>query len=295
MNDATEPNIALWGHNKLDLDGCFDGAADILLFCDKQSIGEAQLASFSPLKVLASPTTNDDHIDLSYCRKRGIEVITLKGDTEFLYTITPTAEHTWGLIHAVHRRIPTASKQAEPWNRWHHGAQKMLSKSTLLVVGRGRVGHFVYETGRTLCKKVLHYSADPKRASRQSLHHLAQQADILAICISWHPNNRNFINDWIIEALPNGAIIVNTSHGDTLDLDVTIDHLESGHLWGAALDVLPGELEVEWPPQVRRAFAYAQTHDNLIITPHIAGSTEDAWKATQGRVLQRAIEKWRAM
>ena len=81
---------------------------------------DAQVLDAAPrLRVIATATTGLDHIDLKACRDRGVEVLSLRGENEFLRTVVATAEHTWALLLALIRRIPAASAAAArgEWNR----------------------------------------------------------------------------------------------------------------------------------------------------------------------------------
>ena len=92
-----------------------------------------------------------------------------------------------------------------------------------------------------------------------------------------------------LRAARDGAEATATIRGPLLAL---IDLLESGHLWAAALDTVDGEYEPSFADRfgASRIAAYARANDNLVLTPHIGGSTVDAWRETQLRVVERAIE-----
>ena len=86
-------------------------------------------------------------------------------------------------------------------------------------------------------------------------------------------------------------MVVNTARGEVLDTNALIDLLESGHLYCAALDTVDGEYGVNFSEHFAnsRLARYARTHNNLLLTPHIGGSTIDAWGETESRVVQKAI------
>jgi D-3-phosphoglycerate dehydrogenase len=82
---------------------------------------------------------------------------------------------------------------------------------------------------------------------------------------------------------------VNTARGELLDLDALLDLLDSGHVRAAALDTLDGEYDADFSPRLEksRVAEYARTHDNLVLTPHIGGSTVDAWRETERFVIEK--------
>ncbi len=89
-----------------------------------------------------------------------------------------------------------------------------------------------------------------------------------------------------------GSFIVNTSRGELIDETALLESLESGHLGGAALDVLAGEYKADFNEKLKDSplVRYAATHDNLIITPHYAGATIDARRMTQLRIIELILE-----
>ena len=95
----------------------------------------------------------------------------------------------------------------------------------------------------------------------------------------------------IFSSFKQGSYFVNTARGELVDWDALLLNLKSGHIAGAALDVFEGE----FIPGFQRSFKdhpvlkYAQTHDNLILTPHIGGSTIDAWRQTERHAIDMAI------
>jgi D-3-phosphoglycerate dehydrogenase len=93
-----------------------------------------------------------------------------------------------------------------------------------------------------------------------------------------------------MEALPHGAMVINTARGELLDLDALLDLLESGHLQAAALDTIDGEYDPDFSAgfAASRLANYARAHDNLVLTPHIGGSTIDAWSETERFVIEKA-------
>jgi hypothetical protein len=116
--------------------------------------------------------------------------------------------------------------------------------------------------------------------SQPTLLDLARHSDVLSIHAAATEENRGLVSRTVLAELPSGSIVVNTARGELLDTDALIDLLEQGHLRGAALDVMEGEYAPGFAAGfvVSRVAQYARTHDNLLLTPHIGGSTVDAWR-----------------
>jgi phosphoglycerate dehydrogenase-like enzyme len=100
---------------------------------------------------------------------------------------------------------------------------------------------------------------------------LLRESDVLSIHIHLTPENRGFLGREALSRMKPGAILLNTSRGAVLDEAALLDHLESGHLGGAGLDVIDGE----WSKNLtaHRLIRYANLHENLVISPHTGGIT----------------------
>jgi phosphoglycerate dehydrogenase-like enzyme len=271
-------------------------AVDIIIaplgyYCGKDKIDRSPR-----LKVIASNTTGTPHIDEEYAGEKGIKVLSLKNEIDFLNTITPTAEHTWGLMLALMRNvIPSFKSVCEGgWSRWPFGAPAMLSRMSLGIVGLGRIGKMVARYGSAFGMAVRYY--DPYVESQDfirttSLEELASSSDVLTLHVHLNEETSGLIDKKIFSACKKSSYLINTARGRVVDSSALIEALESGRLKGAALDVLDDEFEREFDRSVREhpLVSYARTHDNLIITPHIAGSTVDAWRLTQQHTIQSVL------
>jgi D-3-phosphoglycerate dehydrogenase len=253
-------------------------------------VDAGRMELFPRLRAIVSNTTGVPHIDLEAARLRGIAVCALHEDQGFLERITPTAEHTIGLLLAVCRRVPAAHAAAlrGEWNRRPWGAPRMLSRMRLGIVGYGRLGRKVAACGIALGMDVAYY--DPRAAgSTPDLFTLASRSDILSLHAPATPQTAGIVSRQVIDALPKGALLINTARGELIDEDALVDALEREHLGGAALDTLQGEYDRDFQTRfaTSRVLAYARQHDNLILTPHIGGSTVDAWFETERRVIEK--------
>lgn len=221
----------------------------------------------------------------------GIEAIWLT-DNNFLQHITSTAEHTLGLILAAHRNIIKAHGDVLSCklSRYEHGAPRMLSRSVLTIVGGyGRVGRHLAIRAKPLFKTIHRVE---KWTDFGEIDWILRETDVLAICASYDPEVGPAVTSQMLSLLPQNAIVVNTSVGENLDHEALLERLREGHLRGAALDVLPYEPQTS---EFRKTWSaltnYAFEHKNLILTPHIAGSTWDAWAETQRWVIEELIRR----
>jgi D-3-phosphoglycerate dehydrogenase len=259
----------------------FDNIADYDVYfsslhvrLDREAIARAQL-----LRVVVTPTTGLDHLDLNELSARGITVISLKDDVEFLSRVTATAEMTWLLLLSVLRRLPWSFDAAKA-GRWARDEFRghQLSGKTLGVLGYGRLGRIVAEYGAAFRMRVLACDHKPPADLNPSsfvefvdFPTLLQQSDVLSLHIHLTPENAKLLGAPEFAMMKRGAVVLNTSRGAIIDETALLESLKSGHLGGAGLDVIEGEWRADLSahPLIR----YANEHQNLVITPHIGGIT----------------------
>ena len=256
------------------------------------------------LKAVVSNTTGHPHIDVEYARSKGIFVVCLKFAPDFLKRITPTAEHTWGLLLALIRNLVPAHKAALAgvWDRRPFGGRSMLSSLSLGIAGHGRLGTMVARYGMAFGMKVRYFDpyidVSSEGAERvASLASLVAQSDVVTIHVPHEKETEALFTAEIFEHFHPGSYLLNTARGELIDWNALLHGLQSGRLAGAALDVFDGE----FVPGFAECFSghpllqYAREHDNLIITPHIGGSTIDAWRLTEGHAIEMALNHLRTL
>lgn len=208
---------------------------------------------------------------------------TLDIPAKIMKLITPTIEHTWGLIHAAHRRLPAVITAPLYGDRSAFMAPKMLSRSTIGIIGLGRIGAGVEEIADAFGMRVL--VCDPKVNNLRPLD-IAKEADVLVCCASRAGNERPIITKDVLSCMPDGSVFVSTAYGDAVDIDALIEALSGCRLRCAALDILPASLTGEQ----QELIGHLRQAGRLIITPHIGGSTIDARRETELAVLDLAAQ-----
>lgn len=231
------------------------------------------------LKVIATATTGLDHIDVEHAESKGITVLSLKGETEFLNTVTATAEHALGLMIALARKLPAAVQSVKEckWDRTTYKGHS-LSGQTLGIVGLGRLGKMMQRYGEALGMNVIY--TDTNEAGGVALEELLKTADFVSLHVPLMKETERLMNSEMIGLMKPSAYLINTSRGDIVNEDELISALESGNLAGYATDVLSGERSFSPEKANNKLIDYAKTHDNVIITPHIGGTTSEAREAT---------------
>jgi D-3-phosphoglycerate dehydrogenase / 2-oxoglutarate reductase len=256
---------------------------DILIVRLRHQV-DAELMNVAPnLKVIVSATTGLDHIDMEYAARKNITVLSLRSEVKFLRSIPATAELTWGLLLALMRNIPFAhaSVLAGEWQRDRFKGYDLAGKR-LGILGLGRIGERVAQYGLAFGMRVHAYDPRRKNAARgvdmkTSMEALLRDTDVLSIHVPLNEKTINLVGSRELKLLPRGSYLVNTARGAVLDEGALLVALHSGHLAGAALDVLAGERTNE----SQSLIDYARTHSNLLLTPHIGGVTYESMCATE--------------
>lgn len=247
----------------------------------------AQVMKDAPhLKFIVTPTTGLDHIDMAEAERKGIKVLSLRGEARFLSDVRATAEHTISLMLALLRSLPAgfAHVRQGGWNRDLFWGNELYQK-TVGIVGFGRLGRLVSKYLLAFGSKVItadpHVSSAeiPTEATLMPLEKLLNTADIVTLHVNLNGDTAGFFGPKQFANMKTGAWFINTARGDLVDESALLHSLESGRLAGAALDVLKGEQAggMAAHPLV----AYAQSHHNLIITPHLGGCTFESIEKTE--------------
>jgi D-3-phosphoglycerate dehydrogenase / 2-oxoglutarate reductase len=258
---------------------------DVLIVRLAHRIDREALDRATRLKAIVSATTGLDHIDVEYARTKGVAVLSLRGEVEFLRSIPATAEHTWALLLALVRNLPAATRSVldGAWERDRFKGHD-LSGRRLGVLGFGRIGEKVAVYGNAFGMRVLAFDTQPKHwpdyvKPMASQADLLGQSQVLSVHVPLVPETTNLIGAQELARLPEGALLVNTSRGQVIDEAALVRALESGRLAGTAVDVLAEERSegLMDSPLIR----YARTHTNVLITPHIGGATYESMAATE--------------
>ncbi|MDP6564869.1 MAG: D-isomer specific 2-hydroxyacid dehydrogenase family protein [Alphaproteobacteria bacterium] len=251
------------------------------------------------LRAIVSNTTGVPHIDMAAAAARDVAVFSLKDEQAFLDTITPTAEHAWGLLLALMRRTPWCfdAVKAGTWNRFEWGAPGMLSRMNLGIVGCGRLGRQVARYGAAFGMPVRffdpHVTADDVAEKAETLLELVAWADVVSLHVPARTETRGLIDAEVIARFKPGSLLINTARAELVDEAALLVALRNGDVGGYATDVLGGEFDPAFRAGEHPLVSHAQAHDNVLLTPHIGGSTVDAWRETQARVIAMAIDHFK--
>lgn len=244
------------------------------------------------LRVVSCATTGADHLARDALDARGIQVRTLKEDPDLLENLTPAAELSWALLMACSRKLTGAANHVLDglWDRESFPGT-MLNGRRLGLLGCGRIGGWMARYAHSFGMEVIGYDpyleAFPDTIRPASLEEVFSTADFVSVHVHLSSETRGLVSKRLFDLMKPDSFFINTSRGAIADETALLEALASGHLGGAALDVLSGEPEIAQHPLV----AYARHYNNLVITPHCGGFSPDAVR----KVCQHAATKVRTV
>jgi (S)-sulfolactate dehydrogenase len=234
----------------------------------------AKLLDAGPdVKVVGRLGVGLDNIALDACKDRGVEVIPAIGANNLSvaeYVITNALTLLRNAYHAKHAMI------AGDWPRMACAGREVAGK-TLGLIGFGAIARETARMGKALGMAVC--ATDPfvregdpawEGVERQDIDGVLRGADVVSLHVPLVESTHHMINTVSLAQMKPGAILVNAARGGVVDEAALVEALNSGHIGGAALDVF----EVE--PLTAGIAAKFKEHPNLILTPHIAGVTEES-------------------
>ncbi|MBX9734512.1 MAG: phosphoglycerate dehydrogenase [Chitinophagaceae bacterium] len=239
----------------------------------KTIITEKVLGAAKKLQAIGCFCIGVNQVNLLEATKAGIAVFNAP------YSNTRSvAELVIGAAVMLIRRIPDKNKAAHEgiWMKEAKGSFELRGK-TIGLIGYGNIGSQVSVLAEALGMKVLFFDTETKlplgnATAAKNMKEVLQQADIVSLHVPETTQTKNLINKAAIKQMKKGAILINYARGEVVDLKSLANALQEEHISGAAIDVFPWEPEkngdhFETPLQGLK---------NVLLTPHIGGSTEEA-------------------
>ena len=267
--------------------------ADAIFIRLGYKIGKNTIDNLPKLKYILSATTGTDHIDEAYFTARGGNVICLKGETGFLDSIPSTAEHTWAILLALARKIPSAFDHVKlnGWDRNPYKGNNLRGKK-FAILGLGRVGKQVAKFADAFGMEIAFYDTAifPSHYNRmQNAEDLFAWGDVISIHIPLNERNVGFVNSQLLDFATRDAWLINTSRGQVWDELAVAEKLKNGTIKGVATDVIAEEHDAKVQAK-NPLVVLAKNNYNLIITPHIAGATYESMEMTEIFIAQKFIK-----
>jgi D-3-phosphoglycerate dehydrogenase len=256
-----------------------------VLFCNpnKQNylLDEEILRDFKGAILTASTGLN--HIDVDYCNKNDIKILSHKDDHgELLKDLPSTAELSFGLMASILRQIPMAFDDVRRGN-WsydsHMGHQ--LQGKTVGIIGHGRLGSMMAKYCKAFGMCVIIH--DPPKG-QENLKKLLKLSDIISLHVHANKDTRDMIDKNFLNQIKKHCYIINTSRGEIVNEKDIVDFLESGHLKGYATDVITDEYGNRDKSPILKG---VRSGLNILVTPHVGGMT---WEG-QTKAYKWSIDK----
>jgi len=246
------------------------GDADAVYIHAENQFTESVLKNLPSLKVIGKPGSGVDNIDLDAAAEREIPVFHTPG-----MNAVAVAEYNVGLLISLLRKIPNARDhladggwRSEVWE----GTE--IRDKTVGIVGLGNTGMATGQRLRAFDTDIIatdpyvnQSRADEIGADLVEMDELLAESDIVLIHVRLTPDTVGLFSDWELEQMKESAVLVNTARGQLIDHDALIDHLGTGSIAGAALDVFSEEPPADDDPLV--------SHPKVLATPHLAGATTE--------------------
>lgn len=278
-----------FGSSAVEYDDIKHGVDAVLLRAG--AFTAAMMDAAPSLKIVARHGAGVDSVDIDAATTQGIWVTNTPGANS-----QAVAEHVFALILALGRKVPMVAERVRR-GLWGEDRMAMtgieLAGRTIGLLGYGSIGKLVANIARGFAMKVIVSDPALQRASCAevelvSFEDLLARADILSLHVPLLPGTRGIIDAAALACMGKHAILINTGRGGLIDEDALVDALRNGMLGGAALDVLDAE-NIDMVNPIPHARLCGEPLDNLLVTPHVGGQTEEALI----RVGQIAVEEIR--
>ncbi len=233
---------------------------------DKKAIDE-----LDSLKLVTTRATGFDNIDVEYATEKGVAVANVPG-----YGAYPVAEHAFGLMLAIARKIPTADKFVKENQKFDYrpfrGAE--LFGKTIGIIGTGNIGLHMIKMARGAGMKVLAYDVIKRNEASYDigfeyteLDDLLEKSDFVSLHVPLLDATRHMIDADSFKKMKDDAFLINSARGGIVDTAAMINALKNGEIAGAAIDA------VEDMGDLKNGLTELE---NIVITPHIAFHTKEA-------------------
>ncbi len=239
----------------------------------KTQVTRKVLQHASKLQAIGCFCIGVNQVDLKAASQQGVVVFNAP------YSNTRSvAELVIGASIMLIRRIPDKNAAAHNgvWMKEAKGSYELRGK-TLGIIGYGNIGSQVSVLAESFGMKVVFYDIATRlplgnAESRRTIKEVVSKSDIITLHVPDTQQTKNMISKSLLKNFKKGSILINYARGEVVDIDALAKSLQDGHLGGAAIDVFP------WEPEKNgdRFTTPLQGLSNVILTPHIGGSTEEA-------------------
>ena len=245
------------------------------------------------VKLINTCSTGMNHIDVEYCKKQNIKILSLTKDYELIKQLPSTSELAFGLMMSLLRSIPQSKQHVSEYN-WDYVPfiGREVKSLTIGIVGYGRLGKMMHDYCKAFGANVKVY--DPyKREDMDDafllntyceLTTMFEQCDVISLHVHVTPETKYMINKELLGYSKKSPYIINTSRGEIVNEKDIVEALENKVISGYGADVVENEFDDLQASPIIQAMNQGE---NIIVTPHTGGMTIEG----QTRAYKWAINK----
>ncbi len=264
------------------------GGVNLLGIRSRTQLSRQVLEAVGPsLFAVGCFSVGTDQVDLAAARGRGIPVF----NAPFSNTRSVAELVIGEIVMLLRQAFPRSiAAHAGQWDKSAMGSHEVRGK-TLGIIGYGNIGSQLSTLAEAMGMQVLYHDRTDKLRHGNtepvgSLVELLAASDVVSLHVPETPETAGMIGAAQLAAMKRGAVLINNSRGTVVDLDALAASLRDGHLSGAAVDVFPRE-----PASNKEPFATPlQGLPNVILTPHVGGSTEEAQERIGEEVARKLVD-----
>jgi len=284
------PNISKLDLRSLLLESNFE-----VIFTNPNQQGfiiDESLLSGTNVSYVCTASTGLNHIDTTYCQRKGIKVISITKELETLKSITSTAELAFCLLLTSIRHVIPACESVKKgaWS-WQPYLGRQVKDLNVGVVGYGRLGTMFSNYALSFGSKVFVYDpfvkvSDVRVSQIDSLDEIFNVCDAVSLHVHVNAKTYHLIDQKIIDRAKPNCVLINTSRGEIVDENAVFDSLRDGKISHYACDVL----EKEFAAQITSPL-FSLDSSKVTITPHIGGCSSDAQKIAYKRAFELLLQQ----
>jgi D-lactate dehydrogenase len=294
--------------DKISLEN-LDPEAEVISVFVTSTVTREMIEKLPKLRLIACRSTGFNNVDFEATKERDITVVNVP-----TYGESTVAEYAFTLLLSLARRMKDVLRpDTSQLDQTSMVGSDLIGK-TIGVIGTGHIGQFSLRIAKGFSMNVIAYDAFPKNELQDelgftyvSLDELIEKSDFITIHAPYLPATHHLINEERLKSMKKGAVLVNTARGEIVDTGALVDSLTSGHLGGAAIDVIEGEVLLNHheetallrsetiPEELMRhsiEISLLKKLPNVIVSPHNAFNTLEAVQRINTTSAQNIIDYW---
>lgn len=293
---------------KISLDN-LDPEAEVISVFVTSTVSREMIEKLPKLRLISCRSTGFNNIDFEAAEEKDITVTNVP-----TYGESTVAEYAFTLLLSLVRRMKDVLRpDTSQLDQTSMIGQDLIGK-TIGVIGTGHIGQFSLRIAKGFSMNVIAYDAFPKNELQEelgftyvALDELVEKSDFITIHAPYLPATHHLINEERLNSMKKGAVLINTARGEIVDTGALVDSLTSGHLGGAAIDVIEGEVLLNHheetallrsetiPDELMRhsiEISLLKKLPNVIVSPHNAFNTLEAVQRINTTSAQNIIDFW---